>query len=191
VVEENKIKPESGSYELNNIGDDVEKLKQALAEERDKSGKFMVNWQRAEADFINYKKRSEQEKNDMAAYANWSLILSLLPILDDMDRAVASLPPKLTNHIWVDGILLIYRKLKAAMEKQGLTEIEAIGKPFEPNLHEAVAYLDGEEGIVMNEAQKGYMLKNRLLRPATVVVGKGKTEKSDSAAKEKPEDTNN
>jgi len=102
-----------------------------------------------------------------------------------MDRAIVSLPPKLSNVNWVDGILLIHRKLKTILEKQGVVEIEAVGKPFEPNLHEAVAYLDGEEGIVINEAQKGYLLKNRLLRPSSVVVGKNKTENSENKIEDK------
>jgi molecular chaperone GrpE len=176
VAEENAIPAESEANNIINSGEDIDKLKQSLAEEKEKAAKYLVNWQRSEADFSNYKKRMEQEKNDVVAYSNWSLILSLLPILDDLDRAIASLPPKLMNLTWVDGVLLIHRKLKAILEKQGLVEIEAVGKSFEPNLHEAVAYLDGEEGIVINEAQKGYLLKNRLLRPSTVVVGKGQAE---------------
>ena len=193
MAEENSMTPQNGSMEpnlesnleLNFVGDDIEKIKQALTEEKEKAAKYLANWQRAEADFINYKKRAEQEKNDTVAYANWSLILSLLPIIDDMDRAIASLPPKLSNVNWVDGILLIHRKLKTILEKQGVVEIEAVGKPFEPNLHEAVAYLDGEEGIVINEAQKGYLLKNRLLRPSSVVVGKNKTENSENKIEDK------
>ena len=189
MAEENSMTPQNGSMEpnleTNFVGDDIEKIKQALTEEKEKAAKYLANWQRAEADFINYKKRAEQEKNDTVAYANWSLILSLLPIIDDMDRAIASLPPKLSNVNWVDGILLIHRKLKTILEKQGVVEIEAVGKPFEPNLHEAVAYLDGEEGIVINEAQKGYLLKNRLLRPSSVVVGKNKTENSENKIEDK------
>jgi molecular chaperone GrpE len=187
VAEENTITPENEANKTNNTGDGIEKLIQSVAEEKEKSTKYLTNWQRSEADFSNYKKRIEQEKNDIVAFANWSLILSFLPILDDLDRAIASLPPKLTNLTWVDGIMLIHRKVKAILEKQGLIEIEAVGKPFEPNLHEAVAYLDGEEGIVINEAQKGYIFKNRLLRPSTVVVGKGKTENPENKVEEKPE----
>jgi molecular chaperone GrpE len=178
LVEENKVTIENETNETAQIKDDVNVLKQALTEEQEKSGKHLANWQRAEADFSNYKKRTEQEKNETIAFANSSLILNLLPVVDDMERAIASLPPKLENLTWVDGILLIHRKLKAILEKEGLAEIEAIGKPFEPSLHEAVARLDGEEGIIINEVQKGYKLKNKLLRPATVVVGKGKVEKS-------------
>lgn len=164
--------------------EDIETLKCNLAEEKEKANKYLANWQRAEADFSNYRKRTEQEKNETTTFANWALILNLLPVLDDLERAIASLPPKLANLTWVDGILLIHRKLRAILESQGLTEIEATGKPFEPSLHEAVAHLEGEEGMVLNEVQKGYKLKNKLLRPALVVVGKGKLEKAEGKIEE-------
>lgn len=189
MVEDDRTTPESEICEEAK-DNDIEILRRDLTEEKEKSNKYLANWQRAEADFINYKKRAEQEKNEFTTFANEGLIRNFLPVLDDMERAIASLPPKLANLTWVDGILLIHRKLKALLESQGLTEIEAIGKPFEPNLHEAVAHLEGEEGIVINEVQKGYKLKNKLLRPSMVVVGKGKTEKSGTEVEpEKQEDT--
>ena len=154
--------------------ENIEPVKRIIEEE--KENKYLANWQRAEADFSNYKKRAEQEKGEFTTYANSSLILNLLPVLDDLERAIASLPPKLANANWVDGIKLIHRKLKAVLESQGLTEVEAVGKPFDPSLHEAVAHLDGDEGIVISEVQKGYKLKNKLIRPSLVAVGKGKTE---------------
>lgn len=189
MVEENKTTPENEISEEAKE-EDIETLKRNLTEEKEKSSKYLANWQRAEADFINYKKRGEQERNEFTTFANEGLILNFLPVLDDMERAIASLPPKLADLTWVDGVLLIHRKLKAILESQGLTEIEAIGKPFEPSLHEAVAHLEGAEGMVINEVQKGYKLKNKLLRPAMVVVGKGKTEKSEAEVEvEKPKDT--
>ena len=184
---ENEVKPENEAPEVA-AEEDIETLKRNLAEEKDKSDKYLANWQRAEADFSNYKRRAEQEKNETTAYANWALTLNLLPVLDDIERAIASLPPKLAKLTWVDGILLIHRKLRAVLESQGLTEIEAIGKPFEPSLHEAVAQVEGKEGIVINEVQKGYKLKDKLLRPALVVVGNGKGHKQTGEEKEKIEE---
>ena len=167
--------------------ENIETLQRNLAEEKEKSDKYLANWQRAEADFSNYKKRIEQEKNETTSYANWALIFNLLPVLDDMERAIASLPPKLAKLTWVDGILLIHRKLKGFLESQGLTEIEAIGKPFDPSIHEAVAQTDGKEGMVINEIQKGYKLKGKLLRPALVVVGKDEEHKQ--TGEENPNET--
>jgi molecular chaperone GrpE len=183
LAEEEKITPED---EVPKVSEEegIDTLKSNLAEEKEKSNKYLANWQRAEADFSNYKKRAEQEKNDTTTFANWALIFNLLPVLDDLERAVSSLPQKLANLTWVDGILLIHRKLRAVLESRGLTEIEAMGKTFDPSLHEAVAHMEGKEGMVINEVQKGYKLKNKLLRPALVVVGKSKAEKAEQKAEE-------
>ncbi len=151
--------------------EDIEALKQAVAEEKAKAEANLANWQRAQADFINYKRRSEQDKEETAKFANSILMLNLLPILDDLERAFASLPPRLAKLTWVDGIRLIERKLRASLEAQGLSEIKAQGEPFDPNLHEAVRHGKGKEGIVIEELQKGYKLHDRVIRPAMVVVG--------------------
>jgi molecular chaperone GrpE len=177
VVEENKTTSENRASDTSRPGNDMQTLEANLTEEKDKTSQYLANWQRAEADFSNYKKRAEQEKTDITTYANSSLILNLLPVLDDMERAIVSLPPKFANASWTEGIKLIHRKFKSVLESQGLIEVESVGKPFDHNFHEAVAQIDGEEGIILNEVQKGYILKNRILRPASVVVGKGNTEK--------------
>jgi len=162
-----QVEPEVAEVE------DVEALKKALTEEKEKAEGYLANWQRAQADFINYKRRSEQEKEEVSKFANSILMLSLLPILDDLERAFASVPPKLAKLSWVDGIMLIERKLQASLEAQGLSEIKALGEPFDPNLHEAAMHGKGKEGIVIEELQKGYKLHDRVIRPAMVVVGNG------------------
>jgi len=155
-------------------GEDIEALKQVLAEEKEKAENYLANWQRTQADFVNYKKRTEQEKTQMVEFANSTLILNLLTVLDDLDRAIASVPGELTEFSWTEGIRLIYNKFKATLEAQGLTEIRAKGEPFDPHLHEAVMGQEGEEGIVIDEIQKGYKLRDKVIRPSMVVVGKGK-----------------
>ena len=170
--------------ELNVAGDaDLETLKKALAGAKEDAEKYLSNWQRAEADFSNYKKRIDQERCDLVNSANAILILTLMPVLDDLERAFASLPPKLAELTWVDGVRLVHRKLQAILEAQGLVEIDAMGQPFDPCLHEAVAYQNGDEGIVIDEAQKGYKLKDKVLRPTLVMVGNGQ----DKAAEEETE----
>ena len=152
--------------------EDLESLKKALEEAKEKAEKYLANWQRAEADFINYKRRSEQERAEMASLANATLITGLLPVLDDLERALEKASDDFDGPTWVEGIRLIYRKLKGVLEDQGLLEIEAEGKEFDPNLHEAVMCVEGEEGKVCEEIQKGYKLGDRLLRPSRVKVGK-------------------
>jgi len=160
--------------------ENIESLKQALAEEKARAEANLAGWQRAQADFINYKRRNEQERAEFSKFANTNLILSLLPTLDDMERALDHVPAKLAKLPWVDGIRLIVRKFQSILEAQGLTPIEALGKPFDPNLHEAVRQDKGAEGIVIEEVRKGYQLHDKVIRPAMVVVGNGEVgEKED------------
>ncbi|MDH5695102.1 MAG: nucleotide exchange factor GrpE [Dehalococcoidia bacterium] len=174
--EQNKeVEPEVAEVE------DIETLKKVLAEEKEKAESYFANWQRAQADFINYKRRSEQEKEEISKFANSILMLNLLPILDDLERAFASVPPKLAKLSWVDGIKLIERKLWASLEAQGLSQIKALGEPFDPNFHEAAMHAKGKEGIVIEELQKGYKLHDRVIRPAMVVVGNGEEEEKEEA----------
>ena len=156
--------------------EDVETLKQALAEEKARAEGYLANWQRAQADFINYKRRAEQEREEIGKFANATLMLSLLSILDDLERAFAAIPPKLAQLSWIDGVRLIERKLRANLEAQGLSQIESLGEPFDPNLHEAAMHGKGKEGIVIEALQKGYKFRDRVIRPTMVVVGNGEEE---------------
>lgn len=164
--------------------EDLKTLQEALVEEKEKAEKYLANWQRIQADFTNYKKRAEQEKKDIIEFANSTLILNLLPIIDDWERALVSLPPQPGEPDWLEGIKIIYNKLKATLEAQGLIEIKAKGEPFDPHLHEAVMRQEGEEGIVIEEIQKGYQLKDKVIRPSRVVVGHGKEEKEEQTWQE-------
>ena len=166
---EQTIEVVSGVAEI----EDIETLKQALTEAREKAEANLAGWQRAQADFINYKRRSEQENEETRKFAKSTLILSLLPIFDDLGRALAAIPPRQARLGWVEGIRLIERKLRTIMETQGLSLIEALGEPFDPHFHEAVMQGKGKEGIVVEEIQKGYQLHDRVIRPSKVVVGSG------------------
>ena len=161
------------------VEEDIEALKQAVAEAKTKAESNLANWQRAQADFINYKRRSEQEKEEISKFANATLMLSLLPILDDIERAFKSVPPRLAELTWVNGIKLVERKLRATLEAQGLSQIKAKGELFDPNLHEAAIHGKGKEGMVIEELQKGYKLHDRVIRPTMVVVGNGEEEKKE------------
>jgi molecular chaperone GrpE len=159
--------------------ENIEALTKALAETTEKAEANLAGWQRAQADFINYKRRTEAEKEDAAKLANASLILSLLPVLDDLEQAFASMPANPRDSKWVDGIKAIERKLRVTLEAQGLSPIKALGEPFDPRFHEAATLGKGQEGIVIEELQKGYKLHDKVLRPAKVVVGSGDKEKEE------------
>ncbi|MDP2660180.1 MAG: nucleotide exchange factor GrpE [Dehalococcoidia bacterium] len=151
--------------------EDVESLKNQLDEERQKAETYLTNWQRIQADFVNYKRRTEQERGDATKFSNVMLILNLLPAVDDLERALNTVPTNLAGLTWFEGLRLIYRKLMASLESQGLQAIDAEGKDFDPNLHEAVMHSEGEEGKVLQELQRGYRLHDRVIRPAMVRVG--------------------
>ena len=169
--------PEEPTTEEEPIAEEEpESLEEAPAEAKHKVEEYLANWQRTQADFVNYKRRNEQERQEFGKFANSQLILSLLPVLDDLERAFESATPQVARLKWVEGIRLIDRKLRAALEAHGVSQIKALGEPFDPNLHEAAMHSKGEEGIVVQELQKGYMLHDRVIRPSRVVVGNGETE---------------
>ena len=158
--------------------EDAELLKKALSEEREKAEVYLANWQRAQADFTNYKRRIEQEREDFAKSSNAALILGIIPVLDDLERAFSTIPHRQQKQPWVEGVRMVERKLRSTLEAQGLASIEALGKPFDPNYQEAVRQDKGEEGIVIEEMRKGYMLHEKVLRPSMVVVGNGEKEEN-------------
>jgi len=156
--------------------DEIAVLRRQLAEAEAKAAEYLDGWQRARAEFANYKRRNDQEKNELIKVANAALITRLLPALDDFERAFQTLPPGLSSLTWIDGIFLIYRKLLAILEAEGLTPIETQGQVFDPSVHEAVTHepsTEYEEGHIIGEVQKGYKLGDRVLRPSLVRVSAG------------------
>ena len=129
--------------------------------------------QRLRADFDNYRKRTQKEKVDLIKYASERLVGELLPVLDNFDRAVsaAKVNPDFTS--FSQGVEMILRQMQTALSKEGLKAMEAVGQPFDPNLHEAVLRVNSAEypeNTVIEELQRGYYLKEKLLRPCMVKV---------------------
>ena len=147
-----------------------------LEEEREKAQSYLASWQRAAADYQNFKRRVEQEREELSRLASAALIINLLPLIDDLERALQNVDARLAGLTWVDGIRLIHRKFQALLEMNGVAEIEADGQTFDPTVHEAVMFGEGEDGKVISVVQKGYQLGGRVLRPAMVVVGQTKKE---------------
>jgi molecular chaperone GrpE len=144
-----------------------------LAEARAQAAEYLDQLQRVQAEFANYKKRIEREREEFVSLANAALISRLLPILDDCKRALQTVPDNLRGLTWVEGIALIERRLQMTLEQEGLSEIEAVGKAFDPELHHAVVSQESkehEEGEIIGEMQKGYKLQGKVLRPSMVRV---------------------
>ncbi len=147
--------------------------------------------QRTQADFINYKHRVEQEREEQAKFAKADLILKLLPILDDFNRAQETMPPEIAKADWARGIELIEKKLMAVLEEEGVSKIEAEGKDFDPWEHEALSYEESdeyEEGRVKAVFSDGYRLNGRVIRPAQVAVSRGKNNEGENIAKERKQE---
>jgi len=151
-------------------------LEAQLTEEKEKAQSYLNSWQRAAADYQNLKRRVDQEREELSRFGTAALLINFLPLVDDIERALQSVDARLAGLTWLDGIRLIYRKFQALLEMNGVTEIVADGETFDPNVHEAVMFGDGEEGKVISVVQKGYKLGGRVLRPSLVVVGKKKDE---------------
>lgn len=150
-------------------------LQNRLAQAEAQAAEYKDQWMRAVADYRNFKRRTETERAELVRNAGAALILKLLPVLDDFERAIANIPPDIAETPWWQGTQLIAQKLRTILESEGVKPIEALGQEFNPNLHEAVIYEDaeGQEGKVIAELQRGYLLHDRVIRPSMVKVGRG------------------
>ncbi len=147
------------------------------AEQRAKAESYLDLLQRTQADFLNYKRRREQERAAEAEATQAELLRQLLPVLDDLERALTQVPAELRGHPWVEGMPLIARRLRLALAEAGLTRVGAPGEPFDPRWHEAVAYEphpDYAEGQIAAVVRPGYRLGDRVVRPAQVTVAAGR-----------------
>jgi molecular chaperone GrpE len=132
---------------------------------------------RSQAEIENMKKRNRKEKEDWLKYSNETLIKQILPIMDSLEKAISHSNNEKALHALREGVELTLKELQNALSKAGLEEIKAKGEPFDPSFHEAVSQIQDdhvEAGRVVQEVQRGYTLNKRLIRPAMVVVSKGK-----------------
>jgi molecular chaperone GrpE len=148
----------------------LDELQKQLAEARSQAAEYKDGWQRSVADFQNYKRRVDAEKAETYHSAVGNIIKSYLPVLDDLERALAARPAGLP---WADGIDLICRKLQSILEAEGLKRIETEGQMFDPNFHEAISQepsADHESGQIIAVIRNGYLLGDKVIRPAMVRV---------------------
>jgi len=156
---------------------EAETVRKELEQQRQRAEHNLDQWRRAEADLQNFRKRVEKDRSELVKFGTAGLMRALLPTLDDLERALQTCPEACHRLTWTEGMLLIEHKLHLTLQQEGLKEIEALGKPFDPAMHEAlleeetVAYPDGHVSAVL---QKGYMLHDRVLRPAMVQVARAK-----------------
>ena len=156
--------------------EDLEALRQELEEARAKEAEYLDGWQRARAELSNARKRFQREQQQAYANAKADLLVRLLPIIDDFERAFETLPDDLSSHTWVEGIKLVQHKAQGLLEQEGVSPIDAAGHEFDPFRHQAVTHEpsdDVPEGHVIAEMQRGYIMGDRVLRPCMVRVSAG------------------
>ncbi len=165
-IEEEKLKDQQ----------EMEAAEQELTEQDEKDAKIEELTrlaQQATADLTNYRRRVEEEKKSFASYATSNLVLELLQVVDNFDRALLSVPEEIKSNEWTQGIQGIDQQFHGILERQGLQPIETQGQKFDLNLHEAMMTGPGEKDLILEEFERGYMLGDRVLRPAKVKVGDG------------------
>ena len=153
----------------------LEELTSQLEEAQREGEQFRRLLQRVQADFSNYRKREEEERQEHEQQANERLILKLLPVLDEFELAIDHAAGSNADRQWSEGVRLIHRKVSSILESEGVVRIEALGKQFDPFEHEAVVYQETDkepEGKVMAVLRGGYKLRGKVLRPAQVAVAK-------------------
>ncbi|MEJ5241655.1 MAG: nucleotide exchange factor GrpE [Anaerolineales bacterium] len=154
---------------------ELESLKQKLSDAEARAAEYLDGWQRAQAEFINFRRRLERDRQAEYVAMKAEIIKKFLPVLDDLERALQHPPQAEDLQAWVQGVELILRKMQGILQAEGVERIEAEGQMFDPNVHEAIAHeaVDGQEsGRVIAVVQQGYRLGERVIRPALVRVAR-------------------
>lgn len=162
------------AYDAEALGElSVDELATRLAVATEEASRNLEGWQRTQAEFANARKRMEKQRADAYLDANVDLVRKLLPVVDDMDRALRAAPDLVKGDSWFSGLALVARKFASVLESLQVEPIETVGQPFDPNWHEAIGQDmtdEYESGIVSREMQKGYRLGDQIIRPALVYV---------------------
>ncbi len=160
--------------EVERLRAEVARLEGELAEARRQADEYLAGLQRERAEFLNFKRRTAEEREAMLGLAAEALLSKVLALADDFDRAIETRPADLAEHPWVEGIVAIDRKLRALLESEGVRPIEAgPGTRFDPREHDAIMNVPSAgraEGEIVEEIRRGYRLRDRILRPALVAV---------------------
>ena len=164
--------PKKGKETLSPPAENPKKLLEDCQKQRDE---YLAGWQRARADFLNYKKEEIERIQTLIEYANEDVVLRILPFLDNMELAEKHLPKDLKDNEYIKGVLQIKAQFAGFLKEQGVEPIETLDKKFDPALHEVmeeVEIKDKEPGIITEEVRKGYMIGQKLLRPTKVKIVK-------------------
>jgi molecular chaperone GrpE len=157
------------------VAESPEALREAVAAKSREVERLQDRLLRLQAEFENFKKRIAREKTEYLKYAHEGLVLEFLPILDNLERAIASARAEAGSTPLLEGIEMIARLFRAVLEKAGVKPMEVVGQPFDPAYHQAVEQVESSHGdvsVVVGEVQRGYLIEGRVLRPAMVKVSR-------------------
>lgn len=178
---------ESSNYEHSESeheGEDTsQELRQELEDTKKRADEYLDSFQRLQAEFANYKKRSDREKADLMEYANTALITELIDVLENLERGVASAKDSEDTESVVKGMEMVYSQLKRILDSKGLTHIEAVGKKFDPYFHEAMMKTPADDcpnNTVIEEFERGYKVKDRVVRYSKVRVSVNENKKNNN-----------
>jgi molecular chaperone GrpE len=152
---------------------DVASLPKELDEARTIAAEYLDGWQRSMAEFANYKKRVERDREQVQQNLTGTIVKRYLEVVDDLERALKTRPKDGEGESWANGIELIYRKLLIVLDSQEVKPMDALGQPFDPNRHEAIGHMESAaypSGHVAEVVQNGYIIGDRVLRPALVRI---------------------
>ena len=158
-----------------NSATDPAQVQQRLTAEQQKAEECLDQLRRTQADFVNYRRRMSQEQAEARIAAQSATLSQVLPVLDDLGRALGAAPPELATHPWVQGLFLVARRLTTLLDQMGVRQIGTAGEPFDPHRHEAITTevrTDVPEGTILHVIQPGYVLGERVIRPAQVIVAR-------------------
>lgn len=152
---------------------ETQSLEEQLAVAQAEAARNLDGWQRSRAEFANARKRFDKQRAETFVAATIDLVGKLLPLIDDFERALDSVPAIEKNDPWVTGVALVYRKMLSVLDEMNVQVIPSVGEPFDPNQHEALSQEPSDEhqsGVVVREMRRGYRLGDRVIRPALVSV---------------------
>lgn len=157
---------------LIDVEQELKRLQQGIEEEKKRNEEMLTKLKYLQADFENYRRRIDREIKEIEEFSNYNLVKKILPSLDDLEIAIRTSEERGEKGSLVEGVKMAYKNLVSALESEGLRRIDALGKEFDPRLHEAVEKVqgNGDKNIIIDEIRTGYMFKEHVIRPSLVKV---------------------
>lgn len=190
ILESESLAEEIVDQEIAEEDDELAQLRLELDEVRAREAQYLDGWQRARAELDNARKRFRREQEQVWTVALADTLARVLPIVDDMERAFGTLPDEFSEHPWVEGVVLIQRKLEQLLEQAGVEPVEVEDEEFDPFSHQAVTHEPSETvpaGHIIAELQKGYRMGDRVLRPSMVRVSSGPVSEGEPQMEPEPD----